>query len=388
MKKLIAVLCSITLITSLLTFSVSGAQLNYGEEIEITQHIFKGKINNITFEAAILRTEAELQEFLTICSDEQEFIGFAESLEEGYFETKGLIIFYHHGETDAQYNIENIFCDDYTLTISYDYFAGASQEKTDYIIVAEANIADLENAKRTTLIINKNPKEPIEFKGHIFPIQSKTEEFEKYYGVGAEPIIVTSHEELSAVRETLYQGELYEKDFHNFAASLGADYFQEKALLLIYAWSPTLTVYYDVRNVYLDNGKMVVEYVYDSTSALCDAIQTDYITVEINKSDLESADEITTVIKHMKKTSTESYKTPSVLRGDINGDNKLTASDYFAVKSLCFGNFQEQFLDIMFPRGAELKADINCDGKVTAIDYLMLKRACIGFIEIPDKYVD
>ena len=82
MKKLIAVLCSIALIISLLTISVSGTQLNYGEKIEITQHIFKGKINNISFEAAILRTEAELQEFLTICSDEQEFIGFAESLEE------------------------------------------------------------------------------------------------------------------------------------------------------------------------------------------------------------------------------------------------------------------------------------------------------------------
>ena len=35
MKKFIAVLCSIVLIISLLTISVSGTQLNYGEKIEI-----------------------------------------------------------------------------------------------------------------------------------------------------------------------------------------------------------------------------------------------------------------------------------------------------------------------------------------------------------------
>ncbi len=388
MKKLIAVLCSIVLIISLLTISVSGTQLNYGEKIEITQHIFKGKINNISFEAAILRTEAELQEFLTICSDEQEFIGFAESLEDGYFDTKGLIIFYHYGEADAQYNIESIFCDDYTLTISYDYYSGNSQEKTDYIIVAEANIADLENAKQTTLIINKNPKETIEFKGHILHGEPKNFVFGTFYGKGEAPIVITSNEEFSAFCETLGYSYGYSNDFHSFAESLGEDYFQEKALLLIYAWSPTTTVYYDVRNVYLDNGKMVVEYVYDSTTALCDAIQTDYITIEINKSDLEAADEISTAIKFMKKVNTKSYTTPSVLRGDIDGDNRITASDYFAVKSLCFGRFEEQFTDISFPRGFDLKADINCDGRITAIDYLMLKRACIGFIEIPDKYVD
>lgn len=63
----------------------------------------------------------------------------------------------------------------------------------------------------------------------------------------------------------------------------------------------------------------------------------------------------------------------SVLRGDVNGDGKITAKDYLLAQRIVLGTYT--------PTPAELKrCDIDGDGKVTARDYLLIKRTVLGTI--------
>ena len=61
----------------------------------------------------------------------------------------------------------------------------------------------------------------------------------------------------------------------------------------------------------------------------------------------------------------------SSMRGDVNGDGKITASDYVIIKDYIMG-------DTQLSDTQKIKADYNGDGKVTASDYVLIKDKLMG----------
>ena len=64
-----------------------------------------------------------------------------------------------------------------------------------------------------------------------------------------------------------------------------------------------------------------------------------------------------------------------IVRGDVNGDGKITASDYVNVKNKIMGTVS---LDDIKTMGA----DVNKDGKVSASDYVLIKNHIMGYSTI------
>ena len=61
----------------------------------------------------------------------------------------------------------------------------------------------------------------------------------------------------------------------------------------------------------------------------------------------------------------------SSMRGDVNEDGKITASDYVIIKDYIMG-------DTQLSDTQKIKADYNGDGKVTASDYVLIKDKLMG----------
>ncbi len=59
-------------------------------------------------------------------------------------------------------------------------------------------------------------------------------------------------------------------------------------------------------------------------------------------------------------------------QGDVNGDGKLTATDYLMLKKVIFGSLK--ISELPSSETASKRCDLNGDGKHTAADYMMLKR--------------
>ncbi len=64
-------------------------------------------------------------------------------------------------------------------------------------------------------------------------------------------------------------------------------------------------------------------------------------------------------------------KPDSSMRGDVNEDGKITASDYVIIKDYIMG-------DTQLSDTQKIKADYNGDGKVTASDYVLIKDKLMG----------
>ena len=64
-----------------------------------------------------------------------------------------------------------------------------------------------------------------------------------------------------------------------------------------------------------------------------------------------------------------------VVKGDVNGDGRISGTDYLMVKRYCLGTYD--LSEIQY-----LAADVNMDGEVTAYDYLVIRRHVIGTYNI------
>lgn len=64
-----------------------------------------------------------------------------------------------------------------------------------------------------------------------------------------------------------------------------------------------------------------------------------------------------------------------VIRGDVNGDGKITSSDYVNIKNNIMGT-------ISLSDVKKLGADVNKDGKVTSSDYVLIKNHIMGYSTI------
>lgn len=75
------------------------------------------------------------------------------------------------------------------------------------------------------------------------------------------------------------------------------------------------------------------------------------------------------------KTPETNTTTPSTMKGDPNGDGKVTASDYVVIK-----NYIMELITL--DEQAKNRADANNDGKITASDYVMVKNHIMELINL------
>ena len=58
--------------------------------------------------------------------------------------------------------------------------------------------------------------------------------------------------------------------------------------------------------------------------------------------------------------------TANVIKGDVNGDGRITSSDYVLIKNYIMGSGT-------LSENAKQCADYNGDGKITSSDYVLIK---------------
>ncbi|MFR7592635.1 MAG: glucosaminidase domain-containing protein [Longibaculum sp.] len=66
---------------------------------------------------------------------------------------------------------------------------------------------------------------------------------------------------------------------------------------------------------------------------------------------------------------------PKIVRGDVNGNNKVDAADYLMVMDTILGKYQMQ-------PNQKLAGDVNGNGKIDAADYLMIMDCILGKIKL------
>ncbi|MCI8331084.1 MAG: hypothetical protein HFE04_03170 [Bacilli bacterium] len=87
---------------------------------------------------------------------------------------------------------------------------------------------------------------------------------------------------------------------------------------------------------------------------------------------------ISTGMKLCLKINNQDYNYTIVIKGDVNGDGKIYATDYVKVKNHIMGK--------SYITGAYLEAaDINNDGKIYATDYVLIKNHIMGKKPIEQK---
>jgi len=99
----------------------------------------------------------------------------------------------------------------------------------------------------------------------------------------------------------------------------------------------------------------------------------------INEKGIEIKDGIiSTGMKLCLKINNQDYNYTIVIKGDVNGDGKIYATDYVKVKNHIMGK--------SYITGAYLEAaDINNDGKIYATDYVLIKNHIMGKKPIEQK---
>ncbi len=90
-------------------------------------------------------------------------------------------------------------------------------------------------------------------------------------------------------------------------------------------------------------------------------------TVTNPKDDSTTSDPVPVVIETPEEPKTKTYE-----KGDANGDGKITALDYVAVKNHIMGN------KLISDESKLNAADANGDGKISALDYVRIKNIIMG----------
>ncbi len=85
-------------------------------------------------------------------------------------------------------------------------------------------------------------------------------------------------------------------------------------------------------------------------------------------------------VKRVDDENVDTGKTQIGLRGDINQNGKIDASDYFMLKSVIFGKHELNEVTVLL-------ADVNENGTIESSDYFMLKSVCFGKYELTNPYV-
>lgn len=96
-----------------------------------------------------------------------------------------------------------------------------------------------------------------------------------------------------------------------------------------------------------------------------------------NHADISSGD-IATNLRFAIKIGETAYEYIVVIKGDVNGDGKIYATDYVRIRNHIMGKTQLS--------GAHLQAaDINNDGQIHATDYVKIRNHIMGKTTIEQK---
>ncbi len=370
MKKIITLLLTVSMVFTFFSFSVTADnEIQIGTEIEFTDHHFLGSLEDNTQSIYLIRRSEELQDFVLLCSESNEFITFASELSEDYFSNNALIVIYTVASMNCEYDITSIDVGlgefhMSTVTVRYDHIEGADDSVQAHLIVAEVNASDVADVEISRHIKNDRYYTEIPFEDHIFEIK----ELDFYQNSVSYIENLTQFEELKT-----YGNVSYTKEFNDYIASIDEAFFQTKSIIAIVHVSSYAPFYFDVTNVYASDNEILVDYVYSNPEVGADVMQYTCIMIEVNKSDIISSENVDVSYRSTGSVYTPPYTPPSTIMGDVNGDYNVTATDYFYIKSIMFkgsnnGYYEELFGDYMS------RADMNGDGKLTATDYLMVKK--------------
>ncbi len=367
MKKLISILCCICMIISSMVITVSADFETKGEAISFTQHTFSGNLSGNKENAYLIRNANDLSAFLSMCYEGNEFIEFAKQLADDYFSEKALLVIYCISSSVSSYEITNVELTESNrvAVVRYNENVGYYDDLEGHLIVAEVSADDVKDVEYImNYMTSIRAQTPIEFEDHILGT---------YYTEAVEsgsPCYIDTIDTLYAFKE-LCQGTSGSDEFFEYVDSIQPEYFDTKAMIIIYYLSPCLNDYFDVLAVYSDETGIEIEYTMDYAFEAPAALQPTTIIIEVAKSDIMNSENIT--LNEIKNTAVPTPLPPSEVFGDVNGDGNVSALDYFRLKTLIFGNFNEEEYIAEFG-GYMSRSDMNGDSKLTAVDYLMLKR--------------
>lgn len=212
------------------------------------------------------------------------------------------------------------------------------------------------------------PLVPIEFVGQVFEFSSADDEalaelgiISSYYGKNSAPVLIESAETVAAMSNCFEYSA--KTDFDTLFAKYDAEFFEENALILVYAFAPTLCYKYRTARVtkHLVDQTVSLEYEYFAPyGAAPDAMQYNFIFAEVSKS----------VIPDGWSIEHSCTEVPNIA-GDIDGNGTVDASDYLLAKRTSFGTYTLEYWE------AE-RADVYSDNVIDSRDYLLIKRICFG----------
>ena len=373
MKKLISMLCCICLIISSTVIIVSADLETSGEAIAFNEYMLRGNLSGNEEDAYLIRTVKQLSTFLSMCDEGNEFIEFASQLPEDYFAEKALVVVYNVSASDTEYEITNIELtnDNYVVIVRYNEHVGLYDDLDGHFIIVEVSADD---AKDVQSIMNYRtavlPQKPIDYEDHILG------SYETQGGQSGLPCYIETIDELYAFKELFKDPSgweaSYQHGFFQYTDSVQPEYFDTKAMIIIYYLSPCLNNYFDVLAVYSDETGVEIHYTKEyAFEAAATAEQPTAIIIEVAKSDIINSESIT--LNEIKNTAVPTPLPPSEVFGDVNGNYKVEALDYFRMKMLVFHIYDEEEYIAEFGEYMS-RSDMNGDGKLTAVDYLMLKR--------------
>ncbi len=366
MKKTISMLCCICLILSYVTLAASADFETNGEAISFTQYTFSGSLSGNEEDVYVIRTVKELSKFLSMCDERNEFIDFASQLADDYFSEKALIVIYCISSSDSKYEITNVELTEYNqvAVVRYNENVGYYDDLEGHLIVAEVSADDAKDVEYTMNYMTSvlAYQTPIEFEDHFLGAYDTN-------GVqSGAPYYIETIDELYAFKE-LCQGSIGWNEFFEYVDNIQPEYFETKAMIIMYYLCSCYNSYFDVLAVYSDETGIQIEYTEDYAFEVALAEQPMVIIIEAAKSDIINSENIT--LNEITDTAVSTPLPPSEMLGDVFGDGRITSLDYFCLKTLIFG-IEDQALPEL--REYMPRADINGDGKLTAVDYLMLKR--------------
>ena len=154
--------------------------------------------------------------------------------------------------------------------------------------------------------------------------------------------------------------------------------------------SVSLNLYYSDGSVYSVKKGISVSYTIPKTAGIVKALakyngkEYSFNILYVDSKKIEAKENNIYVLISHEKTSSDAFGTESVemktassanieginftvvILGDVDGNGRITSTDYLRVKQMFLGTQTMSEIET-------LAADINCDGAITATDYLMIK---------------
>lgn len=403
MKKLISLLLTVSIILSCSVMLVNAAEeATDSNEIEFVFHKFH--LNDPLFKYELIKNEKELQSILALDTEKypnHELTSFAEGLGESFFDEKALIAIRYSDSSGCKFNIDSIVVENELLVVDFTVYKDGPLDVYDHLLVLEVNKSDVENVeniraeyKKYYLPTENYQPEDIPFTQMVFSGSVTDECLEERagyldnptskYGMGFHPVVINNLDDLDNFKAMCKP----ENEFLEYASTLTEEYFQENTLAVIYGWSPSSDVYYNITAISaLQNGndRLILSYGYASDVVITeDAVQESMIVAEIKKID---GNDIANVYayNHYSLAEPIGNDLPSVKAGDIDGNSNVGASDYLMLKKVVLGTVDYDNLSTIDNETTiAMRSDINGDGKITAVDYLLLKSAIFGKYQIAE----